>query len=223
MVEVRSRSRLFLVSFGLNLACLISADHGSADSIYDTEKFSKEVPLKPHFIMFFAPWCGHCKRLSPTWDELAEKYNEDENSKVSIAKVDCTVETQLCAENGVKGVSYTHLDVQVNILTDENFVDGVSKGLTFVKFYAPWCGHCKRLAPTWETLATEVVEQKDVSIAKVDCTVHKSTCQKYEVRGYPTLLLFKNGKNVEKYGKSRELDSLLTFVNEKVAQVKDEL
>jgi thiol-disulfide isomerase/thioredoxin len=58
-------------------------------------------------------------------------------------------------------------------LTDDSFPPHIETGSHFIKFYAPWCGHCKRLAPTWEDLALQYVGQEDVSVAKV---FHKLSC-----------------------------------------------
>jgi thioredoxin domain-containing protein 5 len=79
----------------------------------------------------------------------------------------------------------------------------------FVKFYAPWCGHCKKLAPTWDQL--DAAGMDNVAVTKVDCTVAKSTCTAEGVRGYPTLKFFKNGGEGEKYQGGRDLASLQTW------------
>jgi thiol-disulfide isomerase/thioredoxin len=60
----------------------------------------------------------------------------------------------------------------------------------FVKFYAPWCGHCKRLAPIWDQLYLN--NQDRLNVGKVDCTSDdgKGLCSHYEIRGYPSLIFF---------------------------------
>ncbi len=65
----------------------------------------------------------------------------------------------------------------------------------FIKFYAPWCGHCKKLAPVWSELADELKHNKQVSIGQVDCTQAQDLCKKLEVTGYPTLKSFHGGES----------------------------
>ena len=87
------------------------------------------------------------------------------------------------------------------------------QGPLFVKFYAPWCGHCKRLTPTWDQLG-EVKLKGGVRIAKVDCTRESGLRSKYGVRGYPTLLMIADGgKTLKKHAGGRSVDALTTWAN----------
>ncbi|CEP03203.1 Thioredoxin domain-containing protein [Plasmodiophora brassicae] len=96
---------------------------------------------------------------------------------------------------------------------------GSTTGDWFVEFYAPWCGHCKSLAQTWEELATKLKD--DVNVAKVDCTSNSNLCQRFNVRGYPTVLLFSKGKQY-KFQSKRTLDELEKFARGGYLEAKAE-
>jgi len=78
-------------------------------------------------------------------------------------------------------------------LTDSNFESLVldSDDMWLVEFFAPWCGHCKNLAPEWARAATEL--KGKVKLGALDATVHQSTAQKYGIKGYPTIKYFAPG------------------------------
>ncbi|KAF8233197.1 disulfide isomerase [Tricholoma matsutake] len=103
-------------------------------------------------------------------------------------------------------------------LTPDNFDKVIGKGKPgLVEFFAPWCGHCKNLAPVYEQLADVYAHAKDkVVIAKVDADGEgKSLGKKYGVTGYPTLKWFDADGKDELYESARDLDSLAAFVTEK--------
>ena len=88
---------------------------------------------------------------------------------------------------------------------------GWTTGRWFVKFYAPWCGHCKKLAPVWEDLADAVVGE--LNIAEVDATENNELSRMYSIKAFPTLIFFNNGKYTV-YEGSRDLEALKQFALE---------
>jgi protein disulfide-isomerase A1 len=98
-------------------------------------------------------------------------------------------------------------DSNVLALTGETFAEFIKEHpLVLAEFYAPWCGHCKALAPKYEEAATEL-KSKDIPLVKVDCTEEEELCRTYEVDGYPTLKVFRGPDSHKPYGGARQTDS----------------
>uniref|UniRef100_M4BCW7 Thioredoxin domain-containing protein n=1 Tax=Hyaloperonospora arabidopsidis (strain Emoy2) TaxID=559515 RepID=M4BCW7_HYAAE len=93
---------------------------------------------------------------------------------------------------------------------------GATTGDWLVEFYAPWCGHCKKLVPIYEQVADEL--KGEVNVAKVDVTEHPELGQRFGIRGFPTILHFSHGKSY-KFGSQRTLDELLLFARGGFEQV----
>lgn len=85
--------------------------------------------------------------------------------------------------------------MSTSALTMENFESTVtSDGITFVDFWAEWCGPCKMIAPVLDEIAKDY--EGRLKVCKLNIDENQETPPKYGVRGIPTLMLFKNG-NVE--------------------------
>jgi protein disulfide-isomerase A6 len=247
---------MFFKSFAL-AALAVTA---SASAVIDlTPANFDEVVLKsgkPTLVEFFAPWCGHCKKLAPVWEELATAFEPVKN-KVQIAKVDADAEKSLgkrfkiggfptlkyfdgrsaepeeyksgrdlesltnflIDKTGVKPKKKLEMPSAVQMLTDSSFKETVgSEKNVLVAFTAPWCGHCKNLAPTWESIATDFALDENVVIAKVDAEAanSKAITKEQGVTGYPTIKWFPAGsKEAVAYEGGRSEADFIEWVNSK--------
>ena len=105
-------------------------------------------------------------------------------------------------------------------LTDDNFDSTVfnDENMWLVAFYAPWCGHCKKLLPEWNAVATQL--RGTVKIAKLDATVHQKLAERYQIQGYPTIKIFAPGKGedkkVEEYEGPRDTSGIVQYALDKL-------
>ncbi|KAI0833040.1 disulfide isomerase [Hypoxylon sp. FL0890] len=122
-------------------------------------------------------------------------------------------------KTGVKAKRKLEMPSQVNMLTDTTFKETIGKDKdVLVAFTAPWCGHCKALAPTWETLAEDFINEPHVVIAKVDAEADnsKKTASEQGVTSYPTIKFFPKGSTeAEAYSGGRSEKDLVDFLNKK--------
>jgi len=203
----------------------------------------------PWFVKFYAPWCGHCKRLAPGWERLAENLKP----RVNVAKVDATREKRLAQEWGIEGFPALKLVVGGKVYTysgkrdvdsmeswsrfgwktelgeslpnestdvirlnGENFEESIlsdPEAAWFVLFYVPWCAHCKRMAPAWESLALRL--RGVAHVAKVDATKDRELSAKWVTEGFPTMKLFRAG-SVETYPGERIASDMETWTRERL-------
>jgi len=97
-------------------------------------------------------------------------------------------------------------------LTEANFNSTVGRGADkpwFVKFYAPWCGHCKNLHPTWKSLASSL--KGSVNVGRVDATSNQQLKESWEIEGFPTLKLISDGGYVYTFTGARDFAELKAY------------
>lgn len=103
-------------------------------------------------------------------------------------------------------------DEGVFVLNRDTFAHFVQpKELVLVEFYAPWCGHCKKMEPEYSKAAKKLAPSGLV-LAKVDATKESELAKEFMVQGFPTLILFRKGEKVEDYSGERTAEAMVEYM-----------
>ena len=103
---------------------------------------------------------------------------------------------------------------KVKTFTDSNFDTEIKTGVTLVDFWAEWCGPCKRLAPTVDALASEYAGK--VTVGKLNVDENPNVSFKFQIRGIPTILIFKGGQVVESVVGLAQKDDLKKVIDKHI-------
>ncbi|XP_013793250.2 protein disulfide-isomerase A3-like, partial [Limulus polyphemus] len=150
-------------------------------------------------------------------DEKGQKFRmEDEYSPENLEKfLQNLIDGNLKPHTKSEPIPESN-DGPVKVAVGENFNELVVENDKdiLVEFYAPWCGHCKKLAPTYEELGKELQNEDGVEIVKMDATAN-DVPPSFEVQGFPTLYWVpKNQKDKpRKYEGGRELEDFIKYIS----------
>nr|XP_004568417.1 protein disulfide-isomerase [Maylandia zebra] len=217
---------------GINVHCLLFMNSTAESQMRLLEKFkavAKEFKGKLLFILIdvseplshVLSYFAVSKDDAPTMRII----NMDTGKKYANDSEELTIDSlrQLCQEvvDGTAKPYYRSEDIPedwdkgpVKILVGKNF-DSVALDPTknvFVEFYAPWCGHCKELAPIWDQLGEKYADHDDIIIAKIDATANE--VESLDIKSFPTLKYFPAGdKEVIEYTGERDLETFSKFLD----------
>lgn len=155
---------------------------------------------------------GKCEKVSSPAESkkqvMTDHYNQIKYDSDSDSDYDNIFDKYKGSQSG-GGSETDEKEADVSVTLDvNNFNKMISQNNVLVKFYAPWCGHCIHLVPEWNKLYNE--NKSNVIIANFDGT--KPLPKGITIEGFPTIILFKNGKEIP-YEGERTADNILEFLN----------
>jgi thioredoxin 1 len=117
----------------------------------------------------------------------------------------------LIARLKVKNIPVVENHEKIINLTDKNFQHQTKNSVLLVDFWAEWCPPCKMMAPVLNDVAAELTG--NAYVGKVNVEQYQALAQQYQVRNIPTMILFKNGKEITRFVGIKSKDFLIQQIN----------
>lgn len=110
----------------------------------------------------------------------------------------------------LKNIPEVEKSLKIKDLTDKNFNNQIKNNISLVDFWAPWCMPCKMMAPVLNEIAENSLS--GVQVCKVNVDEHKSLAARHGIRGIPTTILFKNGKEINRFVGVKSKDFIINQI-----------
>jgi len=106
----------------------------------------------------------------------------------------------------------SELSTEIKILKPESISQNE---IVIVKFYAPWCGYCKKIEPDWKKITQKYhnkkFKNKIVKVQQLDCDKHEKEAAKHKIPGYPTIRIYTKGRQLE-FEETRDFTHISNFI-----------
>jgi thiol-disulfide isomerase/thioredoxin len=187
--------------------------------------------------LFYADWCGHCRKFKPIFDGDLKKLINDSNIPVELEAIDCDKYPEEASKNDISG--FPTLILQINDKSikyqDQRSAEKIMQFIKnhinkdFVRensndnmaklklFYADWCGHCRKFKPIFDGDLKKLINYSNipVELEAIDCDKYPEEASKNDISGFPTLILKVNDKTYN-YEDEHSAEKIMLFIKEKL-------
>lgn len=226
--------RIIIVTLVIITVVMIFTRAGYQSYADDDNFANVSISNKPRIVLYYTPWCRYStKFINGAWKSFHDYVKTKLDDKLIIESVCCTDNHMICDSENIKGYPTVILYVgndKYEFVGNNTFSDLVEFTESVLKlnnqviqadkpkialFFAPWCGHCKTFMNNgWKQFVD--FHQKNLTsildVVTLSCEENNELCKEIGVRGYPTVILFANGKKIV-YDGDRTLEDILYFLS----------
>ena len=202
---------------------------------------NKNIQLKQNKIIIYnfnTDWCGYSKKFEPIWNDFVLSLSDNELNKIQPINVKCDIEENkdLCNKYDIPGYPFVMIIDNDHIIpySGPRTVEGLRTALNLnnkitndnktniYNFNTLWCNYSKQFQPLWDIFANSLSEKEKINYnvidVKCDNANNKELCKKYNIKGYPSVLIV-NNTNIKEYNGPRTFEGLRSIITTKKIKI----